>query len=54
LVTEIAVREVQADLRVLSGADRTLPDGDKEMQLTQGLLNQRGQVEERARDKRLF
>jgi putative DNA methylase len=39
---------------VAQAVSEILPDGDKEKQLMQGLLNQREQVEEMARDKRLF
>jgi hypothetical protein len=34
--------------------DASSPDGDKEKQLRQGLLNQREQVEAMARDRKLF
>ena len=34
--------------------DPDSPDGDKEKQLMQGLLNQRDMVEEAGREKRLF
>jgi hypothetical protein len=39
---------------VAQAVSEILPHGDKEKQLMQGLLNQRDQLEERARDKRLF
>jgi len=39
---------------VAQAVSEILPDGDKGKQRMQGLLNQREQVEEMARDKRLF
>jgi putative DNA methylase len=39
---------------VAQAVSEILPDGDKEKQLMQGLLNQREQVEEMARDRQLF
>jgi putative DNA methylase len=39
---------------VAQAVSEILPDGDKEKQLMQGLLNQRDNLEEAARDKKLF
>ena len=39
---------------VAQAVSEILPDGDKEKQLMQGLLNQKDGVEEAAREKKLF
>ncbi len=44
----------EAEEKAAAQTREILPDGDKEKQLMQGLLNQREQVEEMARDKKFF